>query len=137
MGTIDRQVSIISSNHDEANSETIIPARIDFLQDPEISAALKGFVLMIESVCSKFFLAKDLEKIKGRFKENPSKIDTYLKLLRKHGYAKRLYYRDISTKQVAGAVWLLTQRKNHFPDDAEINQRLATQGFELMKFSNG
>jgi hypothetical protein len=136
MGTIDRQVSTTSPNHNEANFETIIPARIDFLQDPEISVALKGFALVLESVCSKFFLAKDLEKMKGKLKENPSKINTYLKLLRKHGYAKRLYYRCISTKQVAGAVWILTQQKNHFPDDAKINQELAVHGFELMKFSN-
>jgi hypothetical protein len=133
---MNKQTSLTPSNHSEVNSKIIIPARVDFLQDPEISATLKGFALMVESVCSKFFSTKDLEKMKGKSKESPYKINTYLRLLRKHGYAKEFYYRHASTKQIAGTIWILTQRKNHFPDDTEINQKLIAQGFELTKSPN-
>jgi len=57
-------------------------------------------------------------------------------MLRKHGYAKKLYYRTKHTKRIAGALWLFTQEKNNFPDNETLNQELSRWGLEILQNSD-
>jgi hypothetical protein len=114
-----------------------IPAKISLLHDRQLSLNLKAFLLVLLSTCPKSFSVKDLRtQLEGKIKEDPSRLTTYLKMLRKHGYAKKLYYRTKNTKRIAGALWLFTQERNTFPDDGTLNREMARWGLEILPNSD-
>jgi hypothetical protein len=117
--------------------KTTIPAKVSLLYDRQLSLNLKAFLLILLSTCSESFSVKDLRaQLEGKIKEDPSRIATYLKMLRKHGYAKKLYYRTKHTKKIAGALWLFTQERNIFPDDETLNKEMERWGLEILPNSD-
>jgi hypothetical protein len=106
--------------------------RIIYKHDPQLDLKLKGFLTVAIDVCPKFFKIEGLKlRLDGKIKEDLSKVGPYLRLLRKHGYAKKFYYRNSITKQTAGTIWVLTEERNKFPDDTVVAQILR-DGLELM-----
>jgi hypothetical protein len=117
--------------------KTTIPAKISLLHDTQLSLNLKAFLLILLSTCSESFSVKDLRtQLQGKIKEDSSRIATYLKMLRKHGYAKKLYYRTKHAKKIAGALWLFTQEQNAFPDDETLNKEMSCWGLEILPNSD-
>jgi hypothetical protein len=105
---------------------------ITYKHDPQLDLKLKGFLAVAIDVCPKFFQIEDLKlRLNEKIKEDLSKVGPYLRLLRKHGYAKKFYYRNSFTKQVAGTIWVLTEERNKFPDNTVAAQILG-DGLELM-----
>jgi hypothetical protein len=105
---------------------------ITYKHDPQLDLKLKGFLAVAIDVCPKFFQIEDLKlRLNEKIKEDLSKVGPYLRILRKHGYAKKFYYRNSFTKQVAGTIWILTEEKNKFPNDTAVSKALM-YGFELM-----
>jgi hypothetical protein len=105
---------------------------IIYKHDPQLDLKLKGFLTVAIDVCPKFFKMEDLKLLlDGKTKEDLSKVGLYLRLLRKHGYAKKFYYRNSLTKRTVGTIWTLTEEKNKFPDDMIVTQILKDD-LELM-----
>ena len=103
-----------------------------YKHDPQLDLKLKGFLTTAINACPKFFKMEDLKLLlDGKTKEDLSKVGLYLRLLRKHGYAKKFYYRNSLTKRTVGVIWTLTEEKNKFPDDMAVTQILEDD-LELM-----
>lgn len=107
------------------NHFTMMPN--DLIRNNQMSAKAKCVLFILLSNDSGWTTYR--ETLAKYMKEGKSVIDSAIKELKTFGYVKIIKYRETSTKQLKGSVWMYTNLPNNF-DYENIEKQLQTHCFE-------
>ena len=114
-------------NCSPSDNFTQIPNEI--LRNPELTAKAKGILCLLLSNQNGW--KSHITTICGMMADGKTAIDSGLKELEKHGYLKRLAYREKNTKIRRGTMWCYTNDPKKFESD-KILELLDYYGLELV-----